>query len=1051
MSGRARFLFVFLALVTLASSLVAADFRIWNPKDGLSVRQGYHIEWFRSIDTDANGNICVIWTDTRLSDRDIWAQLIAADGTLLWGEDGKLIVSEYSRQEDPHVFPDGNGNWIITWIDYRYDFDYDEVGDIYMQKIDSNGDPMWSPSTGVIVCDAVGSQMWAQSFSDGDGGAVTIWVDNREGQDDIYAQHVDANGNMIWEENGKKVAGGLGNQGSTASANYTADTDGNGGIIFAWTDDRNPTDKNLYANRVANDGTLAWADSSGMPLCVTPTLQKSVRLCPDGNNGAFFVWEDSRNMDVSNIDIYGQHINTDGDLSWTVDGVQVTDVENVQQSLRIVNTNPNEAVLIWEDKRVDGESTDLYSQKITDNNGSLQLHWGPTGNESHGNLICDAEGNQNQARLSGDMNGGVYLSWVDERWGTDADIELFGQHLDADGNRDWGDPNGIIISDQDEVQNGNIIRPFNNNTAGYIWADYRFGSPALYFQIFNINGTEQLEEDGELLVYGMDNIADFPTIIPSNGDINFTVWTDGRYGNYGTMPYMQRINASTGQVLEDEGGIPLIPGSPFGTSDTLAIDVKKLKSVSDGNGGMFSVWIDNRWGEDNHVYIQKVDADGNILWGDRGTPVAYEDTDAFDQKAPHVVPMDDGGAIVIYNQNDADYYVNLRAQRLDSNGQGQWTSEDGSGYQINTDNSDYSILAVEQFNDGSILVVYKADFEFDLYAQRILLTGENAWDTPIALCNEIELQDLATTMRLGDDILVVWEDQRRGAPILDIYAQRISADGTLSYTDNGLLLVEDANQQVSMALQLQGNYYWMAWEDRRDGSDFDVYLQKYDFDGTPQFTPANGILIGEDTHNQSAPEILVDEDDGIYIVWAESADNNLTDIRYLHLDSDGQKISEDYPDMGLPLTLAFHNQSRPAVVSDGESGFFSVWQDDRSTGKEVISNIYMQRVNDWIVSVNNTPDIQPDGWALENAYPNPFNPSTRIAFKVGVTSNVKLTVYDILGREVVKLVDGKREVGNHIVTWNGKNAAGQMVSSGTYFYRLEADDAMMTKSMILLK
>lgn len=83
---------------------------------------------------------------------------------------------------------------------------------------------------------------------------------------------------------------------------------------------------------------------------------------------------------------------------------------------------------------------------------------------------------------------------------------------------------------------------------------------------------------------------------------------------------------------------------------------------------------------------------------------------------------------------------------------------------------------------------------------------------------------------------------------------------------------------------------------------------------------------------------------------------------------------------------------------------------------------------------------------LSKSYPNPFNPETRISFKVEKESNVKIEVFDILGRTVATLVDKKLNSGNHSVSWNASN-----LNSGVYFYRIETDYASETKKLVLVK
>ena len=65
--------------------------------NGLPVRQGYHIEWYRGGDIDSDGNMIIVWSDTRTSSRDIYAQKVDESGNMFWTEDGKIINKKSSR------------------------------------------------------------------------------------------------------------------------------------------------------------------------------------------------------------------------------------------------------------------------------------------------------------------------------------------------------------------------------------------------------------------------------------------------------------------------------------------------------------------------------------------------------------------------------------------------------------------------------------------------------------------------------------------------------------------------------------------------------------------------------------------------------------------------------------------------------------------------------------------------------------------------------------------------------------------------------------------
>ena len=88
----------------------------------------------------------------------------------------------------------------------------------------------------------------------------------------------------------------------------------------------------------------------------------------------------------------------------------------------------------------------------------------------------------------------------------------------------------------------------------------------------------------------------------------------------------------------------------------------------------------------------------------------------------------------------------------------------------------------------------------------------------------------------------------------------------------------------------------------------------------------------------------------------------------------------------------------------------------------------------------------PADFELQQNYPNPFNPSTVIRYKLPINSLVTIKVYDVLGREVQTLVNQHQNAGDHSVTLNARN-----LSSGEYFYRLQAGTYHDTKKLLLLK
>ena len=102
------------------------------------------------------------------------------------------------------------------------------------------------------------------------------------------------------------------------------------------------------------------------------------------------------------------------------------------------------------------------------------------------------------------------------------------------------------------------------------------------------------------------------------------------------------------------------------------------------------------------------------------------------------------------------------------------------------------------------------------------------------------------------------------------------------------------------------------------------------------------------------------------------------------------------------------------------------------------------------------PDSFPVHTQLLQNYPNPFNPETWIPFELNQDSEVKLTIYDVVGNPVRSINVGYVDAGSYVsqseaIYWDGKTDAGEKVASGTYFYTLKTDRSVFAQKMIILK
>ena len=116
--------------------------------------------------------------------------------------------------------------------------------------MNASGTKLWA-ANGVAICTAAGSQLNPQLTSDGSGGAIITWQDQRMGTYDIYAQLLDASGNVKWASDGVAIC--------EADSNQTypeLTSDGAGGAIITWEDHRNDDSYDIYAERITVAGTI---------------------------------------------------------------------------------------------------------------------------------------------------------------------------------------------------------------------------------------------------------------------------------------------------------------------------------------------------------------------------------------------------------------------------------------------------------------------------------------------------------------------------------------------------------------------------------------------------------------------------------------------------------------------------------------------------------------------------------------------------------------------------------------------------------------------------
>ncbi len=476
---------------------------------------------------------------------------------------------------------------------------------------------------------------------------------------------------------------------------------------------------------------------------------------------------------------------------------------------------------------------------------------------------------------------------------------------------------------------------------------------------------------------------------------------------------------------------------------------RNVNVCDDGSGGLFVVFEDLRenW---NQVRMSHLDHSGEVVSPDSGV-IVWWTTELGDQGPAFVAPDGEGGCYVAWSGYTLDFWLDLWVMRLDAQLEQMWDEP----VRLSESVEDDMISGLVPSADGSCIVSWvfgTADVGFDVKAARVEPDGEITWYTDV--CNATGDQENPVMISDGSGgVYVAWSDRRVEENYWDIYAQRIAADGTVLWAENGrAVCTANWNQNhPQIALDSRGDLI-VAWEDFRSGEDVHVYAQKLSPTGELRWEQ-NGVPVARADNLGSFSIASSEGRDGFLAAWSDYREYYPRAFA-THFDSTGVPYDDPFwrPDSGGAVNnLVDCRQDALSAASDGWGGIVVAWQNYRNDHDmydegEIYIDLYAQRLFDYASAGDKPPHGVPREYALYQNYPNPFNPVTTIAFDLPQATEIELKVFNLLGREVATLVDQSLDAGAHHVNFDAS-----ALPSGLYFYRLEAGTFAQTRKLVLLK
>ena len=754
----------------------------------------------------------------------------------------------------------------------------------------------------------------------------------------------------------------------------------------------------------------------------------------------------------------------------------------------------------------------------------------------HMNLIVDSEDN-------------AIITVLDERSGP---WNVYAYKISPDGTMLWGE-NGIDLSSSNEVNYSPRSTVLPDNSVVVAWSP---NSSNIRIQRISSDGSLMWDE-GIFIEDSEESLLSPQPTVNSDGDI-LVQWIgqSGQVWAANSVLYLQKY---------DLNGIPYWAEPTIITGPVvLPMGNWSQEIIPDETSGSFSSWT-NISGNVQSCLTQHIDGNGNVSWDN---DLEFSTNSNSFRMSPRLALSEDSNELMaVWNQsNSSQSQRGVYAQRIDGNGNHLWGS---SGIEVVSMNNiyDYLDLSTSAFEDSMITVYIQQNVNMtgDIYATKLDAEGNSIWtDDSVTITNSGMAKTDMKTARGPDCLFITWSEGG------SVYAHCLRQDGTLNgpeipstncIADDGTEGVELWNNCYSIENTTMIQFYNGELNDTIPssiGNLTNLTSLRLEYSGLQGNIPSeignlssliilnlNGnqlvgaipveignlsnlttLSLGENYFSEQIPvEIFnlvnlsggshgpggfgwnpgLDLSDNLLIGEIPSGINNLENLLSLDFSNNllnGEPLIEISNLTNLHSLNLSHNQfsgeftqeitnlinltgivtghagattTLPALdLSDNQfSGIIpeelcslSVEWGGNLLGDSVFSIHQNQFCPPYPVCIENFIGVQDtsncnismkikntldNSYFLNSAYPNPFNPITSLSYNLPKDGSVKINIYDMMGRNVRTLVDGIQTAGLKSIQWNATNDLGQTVSAGVYLYTIEAGDFTQTKKMILLK
>ncbi len=401
-------------------------------------------------------------------DVDIYAQRVSPAGQLLWGDrqNPVSVAASAWRERNPTIVCDGQGGAIVIFEEHGPP-DTEHAGDIDVgaQRISPEGKLLWfEEEKSAIVASSTLLERAPAAVADGRGGVIVVFeVEATSGEEagdvDLGAQHLDASGQMLWNEGERSEMVAASKWGERRPVVVA---DGAGGAIVAFEEHAPPgsefgDDVDVASQRVTSDGQTLWGEDGSLSVSEADDfLERAPALLSDGSGGAWIVFEGEarKGEHAGDSEVLVQRVSAAGSLRWSDGAKGVASSKWSERAPVVVGDGGGGVIAVFEEHAPTGHEhagdVDVAAQRLSPEGERL---WNQ-GTKSA--TVSNSRSLERQPWALADGAGGVVIVFeLRSRDPAEAqESDVYAQRLDASGRMLWNEgkrPSTVAASDWDET------------------------------------------------------------------------------------------------------------------------------------------------------------------------------------------------------------------------------------------------------------------------------------------------------------------------------------------------------------------------------------------------------------------------------------------------------------------------------------------------------------------------------------------------------------------------------------------------------------------------